>query len=220
MGKETVEIVPAILSKERADFEGKLLACAPFVKTIQIDIMDGKFVPNATLAPEDSPAMPKGILMEYHLMVEDPLGYVRRIGEKGAIYELHLERRKEVDGAISEVKRMGGRVALAVSPGTPAEKLAPYLKKIEHALVMTVHPGFSGQKYLPEMEGKMRWLSSRGARVEVDGGIGPGSAASSVRAGARMLDVASAIFSKPDVGKAIGEIWEEAERALGQERKD
>ena len=155
-----VEIVPAILSKERADFEGKLLACAPFVKTIQIDIMDGKFVPNATLAPEDFPAMPKGILMEYHLMVEDPLGYVRRIGEKGAIYELHLESLKDVDGAISEVKRMGGRVALAVSPGTPAEKLAPYLKKIEHALVMTVHPGFSGQKYLPEMEGKMRWLSS------------------------------------------------------------
>jgi len=180
---------------------------------VQIDIMDGKFVPNTTLAPEEFPAIPSHLLVEYHLMVENPLDYVRRIGKKGAIYELHIESLKAigVEKAISEVKKMGGRVALAISPDTPVSAVAPYLPLAEHVLIMTVYPGFSGQKYLSAMEAKMRALAAMGAVVEVDGGVGLGSAKSSAAAGATLLGVASAIFAQPEVAKAIAEIKMDAE---------
>lgn len=206
-----VEIVPAILVKDKSDFSSKIAAVAPHVKRVQIDVMDGKFVPNATLAPEEFTPIPPHLIVEYHLMVNEPLEYVKRIGKKGAIYEMHVESLKDVDAAISEVKRIGGRVALVVSPDTPVEKLEPYLKKIEHVLVMTVYPGFSGQSYLSKMEEKMRWLKARGVVVEVDGGVGIGSAKTAARAGATLLDVASAIFSKPDTKKAIEELKKDAE---------
>ena len=223
-----VEIVPAILSKTREDFAAKVDAVAPFVSRIQIDIMDGKFVPNATLQPEDFQPIPSHLLVEYHLMVENPLDYVRRIGKKGAIYELHIESlvgasgrggngklpakeaHEKVLAAISGVKKLGGRPALAISPDTPAQALAPYLPQVEQVLVMTVYPGFSGQTYLMAMEEKMRWLSGRGAVVEVDGGIDVGSAKTAARAGATLLNAASAIFAKPDAKKAIDGLLKDA----------
>ena len=226
-----IEIVPAILVKDKADFERKLASVSAHVKRVQIDIMDGKFVPNTTLSPEEFPPIPKKLLVEYHLMVENPLDYVRRIGKKGAIYELHVESLKEigVEKAIASVKKMGGRVALAISPDTPVSAVAPYLAHVEHVLVMTVYPGFSGQKYLPAMEKKMRELAGMGAVVEVDGGVGLGSARSAAAAGATLLGVASAIFSvepsstsdafskrkmhiaQPDVASAIKKIKKDAE---------
>ncbi len=205
-----VEIIPAILSKTKKDFAAKVKAVAPYVRAIQIDIMDGKFVPNETLEPEKFPPMPKKLLVQYHLMVQSPLDYVRRIGKKGAIYELHIESLSDVSGAISEVERMGGRVALALSPDTPARTVEPYIGKVQHILVMTVHPGFSGQKYLPEMEEKMRYLCGLGAKVEIDGGVDLGSVKRAARAGATMFNVASGIFSKPDVKKAIEELKRDA----------
>ena len=209
MGK--IEIVPAILVKDRAGFASKIASVAQHVSRVQIDIMDGKFVPNETLAVEEFPPIPTHLLVEYHLMVQNPLDYVRRICKKGAIYELHIESLSDPRAAIAEVKKMGGRVALAISPDTPVSAVAPYLSQIEHVLVMTVYPGFSGQKYLPAMEGKMRALSRMGAVVEVDGGVGLGSARTAAAAGATLLGVASAIFAKPDVAKAIKEIGKYAE---------
>ena len=226
-GEMAVEIVPAILSKAREDFAAKVSAVAPFVSRIQIDIMDGKFVPNSTLQPEDFPPIPPHLLVEYHLMVQDPLDCVRRIGKKGAIYELHIESftkaggrggkgrnpdaKAEILAAISGVKKMGGRAALAISPDTPAQALEPYLSQVEQVLVMTVYPGVSGQKYLGAMEEKMRWLSQKGAVDEVDGGIGIGSAKTAARAGAALLNVASGIFAKPDAKRAIDGLLKDAE---------
>jgi ribulose-phosphate 3-epimerase len=208
-----VEIVPAILVKGRADFAAKIAAVAQHASRVQIDVMDGRFVPNTTLAVEEFPPIPAHLLVEYHLMVENPLDYVRRIGKKGAIYELHIESLEGigVEKAIAEVKKMGGRVALAISPGTPVSAVAPYLPSVEHVLVMTVYPGFSGQKYLPAMEGKMRELAKMGAVVEVDGGVGLGSARTAAAAGATLLGVASAIFAQPDVAAAMEKIREDAE---------
>ena len=206
-----VEIIPAILVKTKEDFNAKLDAVLPYVKRVQIDVMDGKFVPNKTLDVSEFPPIPKKLLVEYHLMVENPLDYVKKIGKKGAIYELHVESLKDVGAAIAEVKKMGGRVALAISPDTPVEAVAPYLKQIEFVLVMTVYPGFSGQKYIAAMEEKMKWLRARGAVVEVDGGLDIGTVRSSSEAGATLIGVASGIFAKPDVGKAIEELRKDAE---------
>lgn len=223
----SMEIVPAILVKTEKEFSVKLSQVAPYVSRVQIDVMDGAFVPNETLAPENFPQIPEKLLVEYHLMVQDPLEYVRRIGRKGAIYEMHLESftgaggrggkgrkpgaERKVLAAIAEVKKAGGRAALAISPDTPVEELAPYLAEIEHVLVMTVYPGFSGQKYLPQMEKKMRWLREHGAAVEVDGGLGIGTVRSAAAAGATLIGVASGIFARPDIGKAIAELLKDAE---------
>jgi len=208
-----IEIVPAILVKDKEDFARKIASVSAHVKRVQIDIMDGKFVPNITLAPEEFPSIPKHLLVEYHLMVEHPLEYVQRIGKKGAIYELHIESLKGigVEKAVAAVKKMGGRVALAISPDTPVSAVAPYLSQVEYVLVMTVYPGFSGQKYLPAMEEKMRVLSAQGVVVEVDGGVGLGSARSAAAAGATLLGVASAIFAQPDVARAIKKVKKDAE---------
>ena len=229
VGIPMVEIVPAILVKTREDFAAKIAAVAPHVGRVQIDIMDGVFVPNTTLSPDAFPPIPSHLLVEYHLMVQDPLSYARCIGKKGAIYELHIESLSDPEAAIAAVKKMGGRVALAISPDTPVSAVEPYIKLVEHVLVMTVYPGFSGQKYLPAMEEKMRALAAMGAVVEVDGGVGMGSARTSAAAGATLLGVASAIFSaepssasdavskrkmhiaQPDVAKAIREIKKDAE---------
>lgn len=206
-----IEAVPAILVKTREDFAAKIAAVAPHVSRVQIDVMDGRFVPNTTLAPEEFPPIPPELLVEYHLMVEKPLEYVRRIGKKGAIYELHVESVEDVAAAISEVKKFGGRVALAISPDTPVSAVAPFIKQVEHVLVMTVYPGFSGQKYLPAMEEKMRQLRKLGATVEVDGGVGLGTARSAAAAGATLIGAASAIFAQPDAKRAIAEIKKDAE---------
>ncbi len=224
-----IEIVPAILVKSREDFAAKIAAVAPHVKRVQIDVMDGRFVPNATLAPEEFPPIPSHLIVEYHLMVQEPLDYVRRIGKKGAIYELHIESLSDAGTAIDEVKKIGGKFALAISPDTPVSAVAPYLPQIEHVLVMTVYPGFSGQKYLPAMEEKMRQLKAMGAVVEVDGGVGIGTAKSAAAAGATLIGAASAIFSaeprsasdafskrkmhisQPDSAKAIAELKADAE---------
>jgi len=210
MANAKIEVVPAILVKSREDFAAKIASVAPHAPRVQIDVMDGKFVPNTTLAPEEFPTIPAHLLVEYHLMVQNPLEYVERIGKKGAIYEIHIESVKDVGAAISDVKKMGGRVALAISPDTPASAVAPYLSQIEHVLVMTVYPGFSGQKYLPAMEEKMRALRAVGAVVEVDGGVGLGTARSAAAAGATLIGAASAIFAQPDVAKAMLEIKNDA----------
>src|SRR3989338_1751247 len=201
-----IEIVPAILAKDRADFAKKVAQVAPFVRRVQIDIMDGKFVPNKTLPVEEFPPIPENLIVEYHLMVENPLEYVKKIGKQGAIYELHVESLKDVGRAISQVKKMGGRVALAISPDTVVDEVLPHLSEIEHVLVMTVYPGFSGQTYLSRMEDKIRRLSESGAVVEVDGGIDIGSARSAAAAGAKLLGAASGIFAKGDIGKAIEDL--------------
>jgi len=224
-----VEIVPAILVKDAAEFSKRVSLVAPHVSRVQIDIMDGKFVPNVTLQPEDFTPIPAKLKVEYHLMVEHPLDYVKRIGKKNAIYEFHLESfskaggrggvgsvkgkelKREVEKAIAACKKLRSEAALVLSPDTPAEEMLPFKGKIKQVLVMTVYPGFSGQSYIAKMEKKMQWLSQNGFVVEVDGGIDIGSARTAARAGATLLGVASGIFAKPDIGKAIETLKKNAE---------
>lgn len=223
-----VEIVPAILVKDAAEFEKRIASVAPYVKRVQIDIMDGKFVPNITLPPEKFPPIPSKLKVEYHLMVENPLDYVKTIGAKNAIYEFHIESfskaggrggkgsvagkelEKKVDEAVAAAGKLGSEAALVLSPDTPCETLLPFKGKIKQVLVMTVYPGFSGQKYIAEMESKMQWLAKNGFVVEVDGGIEIGNAKRAAIAGATLLGVASGIFAKPDIGKAIEELKKDA----------
>jgi ribulose-phosphate 3-epimerase len=224
-----IEIIPAILVKSKEDFASRISSVSPYVKRVQIDIMDGKFVPNITLQPEDFPPIPKHLLVEYHLMVEHPLEYMKRIGKKNAIYEIHLESltgaggrggaskkpaqevAKELSILQGEAKKLKSSLALVLSPDTPVQEVEPYLSHVKFVLIMTVYPGFSGQKYLPAMEEKMRWLKAHGAVVEVDGGLDIGTVRSASAAGATLIGVASGIFAKPDIKKAIEELEKDAQ---------
>ncbi|MCX8197982.1 MAG: hypothetical protein N3F07_02180 [Candidatus Micrarchaeota archaeon] len=225
-----IEIVPAILAKTKEEFYSKLSKVAPYVSRVQVDVMDGEFVPNKTVGIGDIGKIPPHILPEYHLMVEDPVAYAEEIGRRGAVYEIHLESftkagrmggigknpkaQDELMEAIRRIRKMGGRVGLALSPDTPASQAFPFLGYVELVLVMTVYPGFSGQKYIAEMEPKMRLLAGKGALVEVDGGIEVGTARRAASCGAALLGAASAIFSKPDAKKAIDELQEDAQKGL------
>ncbi|MEM4633643.1 MAG: hypothetical protein QW275_00645 [Candidatus Anstonellaceae archaeon] len=221
-----IQIVPAILAKTKEEFEEKVRMVAPYVSRVQIDVMDGIFVPNQTLNIDKIGKLPKDLVVEYHLMVENPMEYVRKIGKKNAIYEMHIESFTKVGGrggkgdikakaeeifeALREVRKIGGKAGLALSPDTPANEVEQFLPELEIVLVMTVYPGFSGQKYLSRMESKMRWLANQGACVEVDGGIEVGTARRAAAAGARLLGAASAIFSKPSIKGAIEALEKDA----------
>ncbi|OIO22080.1 hypothetical protein AUJ17_01015 [Candidatus Micrarchaeota archaeon CG1_02_47_40] len=200
-----VEVIPAILVKNEEEFESRARDVAGLVKRIQVDIMDGKFVPNKTLQANELPVIPAGLEPEYHLMVQNPEEAIKEIGKRNATYIFHYEAVEDAELLISIVKKMGAKVGIALSPDTPAEKIKDLLRSIDMVLVMTVYPGFSGQKYIKEMEQKIRKLKwwNKDVRIEVDGGINEQTALGAIRAGADSIAVASAIFSSPETRKAI-----------------
>jgi len=226
----SIEIVPAILSKTREDMAKKISLVKDYVNRIQIDIMDGIFVPNKTLDVGFFPSFPKDKIIEYHLMVQDPLTYFKQIYEKtkeikskNMVFELHFESFSKTGGrggseiknknlesellnALDQIKNTGAKVGLAISPDTPITSVIPFLKYLDLVLVMTVYPGFSGQKYIYEMEKKISALSDLGIKVEVDGGIDSKTAKSAAKAGATLLCAASSIFSSKDIKSAIEEL--------------
>ncbi len=206
-----VEVIPAILSKSQADFERKARDVSGLVKTVQVDIMDGVFVPNRTLQPEELPPTPAGVEVEYHLMVKNPEEYVSRIGKKRATYIFHYEALgEESRKLVYSIRAQGSKVGIALSPDTPAERIKDLIEagSVDVVLIMTVYPGFSGQKYLKEMETKIRKIRwwSKFVRIEVDGGIDEKTASGAIAAGADSIGAASAIFDAPDTRKAIDKL--------------
>lgn len=203
------EVIPAILVKSREELIRRVGLVRGLVKEIQIDVMDGRFVPNKTLGIEDLLALPglQGTLRyEFHWMVQDPQGWISRI--KGPhMHLVHVETLSESSfrDVLREVKKGGGRLGLAINPDTPIESLEPYAPKAERILVMTVRPGFSGQSYMKEMEGRIKELRKRfpSMDIEVDGGVNLDTIGGAYRSGANLLAAASAVFSSPDIKGAI-----------------
>lgn len=207
-------IIPAILVKNKADFISRILAIKPYVKRVQIDIMDGEFVPNKTLQPEEFDyAVLEGLEVEFHLMVKDWFYYLKRIAKKGKrfCYQFHMESFNSDSDclrAISMVRKLDAKVFLALNPATELAKIIPYLSKIDGVLVMTVVPGFSGQGYIKATESKISELRKLAPNldIEVDGGINLDTIGSAARAGANLFGCANAIFGEKDVQKAIQQL--------------
>lgn len=215
------QIVPAILVKDKDEFKRRILKAKPYVARVQIDIMDGKFVPNRTLQPQDMDfSVLEDLEVEYHLMVETPLEYVKQIGKRGQMhcYQFHIESfksKEEIESAISLAKSMDAKVFLALSPDTPASAVFPYAKEIDGILIMTVYPGFSGQSYLEKMGDKIRELHSLAPNlpIEVDGGITKETIKHASEAGATLFGAANALFGATDIGQAAEELLEIANSA-------
>jgi ribulose-phosphate 3-epimerase len=201
-----IEIVPAILVKTPEELDLKVREVRCFVNRIQIDIMDGVFVPNKTIQPEEMMGFRTELMKEAHLMVNDNERYVSRFLEMGFdMIIVHQESCKDIPGIIDKIRGNGRKVGLAINPPTPVSAIKGYLDAVDMVLVMTVNPGFSGQGFetsvipkIRELRGMRKWLD-----IEVDGGIKVGTAKIAAAAGANILASASGIYGSYDKKKAI-----------------
>ena len=180
---------------------------------LHCDVMDGHFVPNITFGPDTIAAFRKAtkLPLDVHLMIERPDQYVGRFMDAGADHLIvHLEARHDVAKTLAQIRGRGKAAGLAINPATPAENVLPFLGQIDELLVMTVHPGFGGQAFLPEMLPKIRALRSAAANLPiiVDGGINPETGRQCVAAGATVLVAGNSLFRHKtlNLAEAIAEL--------------
>lgn len=212
MSNLRLEIIPAILAKSKEELLGRVIKVQPYVRRIQIDMMDGKFVNNKTIGINEIRSLPSSFEYEFHWMVYDPEIWIGAV-PGNHLHLIHVETIKSWDWIEKALKKSGGRYGIAINPDTDVEKILPYLSRAEQVLVMTVRPGFSAQQYVPEAEDKIRFIREKFPRldIEVDGGINKTTIARAKRAGANKFAVASAIFASDSVGEAIRELMQSME---------
>lgn len=184
---------------------------------LHLDVMDGIFVPNMSFGMPviESIRSVSPIIFDVHLMITEPHRYIERFAEAGAdIITFHYESNSDVKSTIEQIKKAGKRASLSISPDTPAEAVFPYLADLDMVLVMTVYPGFGGQKLIPATLEKVKalreYINANGLNVdiEVDGGISPSNVADVTRAGANVIVAGSSVFHAEDPAKAIADMLE------------
>lgn len=209
-----VDILPAILSQTKADLMKKMES-VPSASAWHIDLMDGKFVGNQTIGPAELDALPKDRQIEFHLMVRNPAEWMEQLPDgKNSVFLVHVEvvsSETQLKQLLMLAQKKHGKLALVLNPPTPLEKLEKMLAahpEIGQVLLMTVNPGWAGQKYNAEMEEKIRELRQHHPSlvIEVDGGVGMETAPSAIRAGANRLAAANAIFKAPNPSAAFREL--------------
>jgi ribulose-phosphate 3-epimerase len=184
-------------------------------KSVQIDVMDGHFVPNITVGPVVVESLRKAstIFLDVHLMIENPLQYIGSFAKAGSnLLTAHYEACKDPLVVIREIKKLGAQAGMAIRPKTKADVLFPLLKELDYALVMTVEPGFGGQAFIPEMLEKVRILRHKideghlRCELQVDGGINRQTAGLAAEAGATSLVAGSAVFGAKDPVQAFKDL--------------
>lgn len=173
---------------------------------IHYDVMDGVFVPNITFGPQMLKAIrPYTTLpLDVHLMITEPIRYIKQFAQGGADYiTVHYEACKDLKATLEAIKNEGVKVGLSISPDTPASVVAPYVNDCDMILVMSVYPGFGGQKFIEGSLDKIKEISAyvkesgKDIRIEVDGGINTSTASLVKQAGADTLVAGSAVFNAP-----------------------
>lgn len=179
---------------------------------IHIDVMDGHFVPNITMGPfiVEAARRATGLPLDVHLMIERPEKFLKEFAQAGAnSITIHTEASPNLYRSLEAIHDLGCRASVAISPGTPVDAVRPVLPLVDMVLVMTVNPGYSGQKFIPGMLKKVahirRWLDEVNPDVDlqVDGGIDAETLPLAQTAGANAYAIASAIFKHPE-GVAVG----------------
>ena len=204
------DIIPSILSLDEAEIQGNLNILEKYFKTVQIDVMDGKFVPQKRFSPDFVSKLMTTMQKEVHLMVNKPdkiADEYIKAGAKTIIF--HIEAVKNPFTLIKKLKNRKIKVGIAVNPETGLQKVKPYLDKIDQLLIMTVNPGKGGQKLIQSMLNKVKEARklSKKLIIEVDGGINNSNIKEAISAGANYVVVGSALVDG-DLKKNIKEFKE------------
>jgi len=199
-------VVPAILTDDPVVLETMVRQAETFTTYVQFDIMDEQFVPSRSITWEHLAGLSMKLSWEAHLMVLHPEDYLQDFRQAGAQKVIfHYETTSSPREFISLVRDLGLTVGLAVNPDTPVSTILPLVDEVDSVLFLTVHPGFYGNKFLPEVMDKAVELRSARSDVEigVDGGIKEGNIAQIARAGIDVIYVGSAIFLQPQPGESF-----------------
>ena len=218
-----VEIVPSILSADFARLADEIARVElGGASILHLDVMDGHFVPNITIGPPvvESIRQATRLHLDVHLMIEDPERYVTEFVKAGANSVLvHYEAARNLDGVLQMIREAGAMPGIVLNPATPIEVLEDVIEVADYVLLMSVNPGFGGQKLIPYVLNKVRRLvDMRRAkklpfRIEIDGGVHRENLAEVVRAGCDWIVTGSGIFHTPDPEATVREFREIAARA-------
>ncbi|NMA68834.1 MAG: ribulose-phosphate 3-epimerase [Desulfitobacterium sp.] len=221
-----IKIAPSILS---ADFSrlGEEVARVEEAgaEVLHIDVMDGHFVPNITIGPLVVKSLRPHSKMRFdvHLMIENPEQYIEEFAKAGADHiTVHLEATYHIHRAIQQIKSLGLTAGVSLNPATPLDGLKYIIDQLDMVLIMSVNPGFGGQKFIPEVLPKIRVLRRHldqmqsNCEIEVDGGINLQTASPVVKAGADILVAGAAVFGQPDPAQAVRTLREEALQGKGE----
>jgi len=220
-----IQIAPSILASNFAELGLEIERIeAGGADCVHVDVMDGHFVPNLTLGPPVVEAIRKvtTLPLDVHLMIESPERLIDMFARAGSdTIGVHVEACPHLHRTVHQIREAGARASVTLNPGTPAQAVEAVLGDVDQVLVMTVNPGFGGQKFIEGCLDKVAtirgWLDERELDVdlEVDGGVGPGTAARVAKAGANVLVAGTAVFGSPSSAEAIAALREEATAARG-----
>jgi ribulose-phosphate 3-epimerase len=221
-----IEIAPSILAADFASLGEQIRAVERGgARMLHVDVMDGHFVPNISIGVPVVESLRKAtqLTLDVHLMIENPGQYVEAFAQAGAdMISVHQEATPHLDRVLHLIREHGREAGAVINPATPVAMLSEVLGKVDFVLVMSVNPGFGGQKFIPEALEKIRQLKAlrerynQTFRIEVDGGIGPENVVDAVQAGAEILVAGTSIFHTPDPAAAFEKLRHLASRALAQ----
>ena len=221
-----VEIAPSILAANFAKLGDDVrIVEEAGADVIHVDIMDGHFVPNISLGIPVLACLRKAtrLPLDVHLMIEQPELYIEEfIRAGGSRILVHQEATVHLDRALAMIRELGAEAGAAINPATPVSMLSEVLDKVDTVLVMTVNPGFGGQKFIPNTYEKIRQLNQMRARynasfrIEVDGGVEPENTAALAQAGANTFVAGTSIFHTADPAAATRQLKKLATQALSQ----
>lgn len=223
---QMIEILPSLLSADFARLGAHIAEVeAAGATMLHFDVMDGHFVPNLTMGTPVLQSIRKitRAHLDVHLMITNPDAFVPVFVEAGAdSVSVHQEACPHLDRTLRLIQSEGAQAGVVLNPSTPVSTLDEVLDVVDFVLIMSVNPGFGGQKFLPNSLNKVRQLAERRHRlglsfkIEIDGGIGASNAADVVRAGAEWLVAGNSVFGAPDPGVALVALRETAQMGLQQ----
>ncbi len=226
MAYARIEIAPSILASNFAKLGEDVRAVEQGgADVIHVDVMDGHFVPNISIGVPVVASLHKAtrLPLDVHLMIERPEEYIEQFVRAGASRVLiHQEATVHLDRALTMIRELGAQAGAAINPATPVATLTDVFDKVDTVLIMSVNPGFGGQKFIPGAVEKIRQLNqwraryNGGFRIEVDGGVDADNTAELAQAGANTFVAGTSIFHTPDPAAAVRQIRKLATEALSQ----